>query len=154
MDRRCSWCSLSIRITCSWTSPSPWARVLGQILSYTSSLPVLAVTAAATLANVYRSGMKWNVTTSLLFVSIMGWSVGRACCDRRDDRDQPRDAQHALGAGHFIYLLLGVVAMLFGFMYFLGMPRARRTAPRSRLRVAVHRWRSSGSPFHSWRPAR
>src|SRR5215216_6499032 len=49
-----------------------WASVLGQILSYASSLPVLAVTAAATLATVYRSGMKWNVTAGLLFASVMG----------------------------------------------------------------------------------
>ena len=50
-----------------------WASVVGQILSYTSGLPVLAVTAIATLGNVYRSGMKWNVATALLFA---GYSVG------------------------------------------------------------------------------
>jgi cytochrome c oxidase subunit 1 len=100
-----------------------WARVLGQILSYTSSLPVLAVTAAATLANVYRSGMKWNVTTSLLFVSIMGWSVGVVPAVIDGTIAINRVMHNTLWVpGHFhIYLLLGVVAMLFGFMYFLGM---------------------------------
>jgi cytochrome c oxidase subunit 1 len=94
-----------------------------QILSYTSSLPVLAVTAAATLANVYRSGMKWNVTTSLLFVSIMGWSVGVIPAVVDGTIAINRVMHNTLWVpGHFhIYLVLGVVAMLFGFMYFLGL---------------------------------
>jgi cytochrome c oxidase subunit I len=100
-----------------------WANVLGQILSYTSSLPVLAVTAAATLANVYRSGMKWNVTTSLLFVSIMGWSVGVVPAVVDGTIAINRVMHNTLWVpGHFhIYLVLGVVSMLFGFMYFLGL---------------------------------
>src|SRR5829696_4149561 len=99
-----------------------WASVLGQILSYASSLPVLAVTAAATLANVYRSGMKWNVTASLLFLSIMGWSVGVVPAVVDGTIVINRVMHNTLWVpGHFhLYLLLGVVAMLFGFMYFLG----------------------------------
>jgi cytochrome c oxidase subunit 1 len=98
-----------------------WASVLGQVLSYTSSLPVLAVTAAGTLANVYRSGMTWNVTTSLLFVSIMGWSVGVVPAVIDGTIAINRVMHNTLWVpGHFhIYLLLGVVSMLFGFMYFL-----------------------------------
>ena len=100
-----------------------WAHVLGQVLSYTSSLPVLAVTAAATLANVYRSGIKWNLTTSLLFTSIMGWSVGVVPAVMDGTIAINRVMHNTLWVpGHFhIYLLLGVVAMLFGFMYFLGL---------------------------------
>jgi cytochrome c oxidase subunit 1 len=100
-----------------------WAHVLGQVLSYASSLPVLAVTAAATLANVYRSGMKWNVTTSLLFVSIMGWSVGVVPAVLDGTIAINRVMHNTLWVpGHFhIYLVLGVVAMLFGFMYFLSL---------------------------------
>jgi cytochrome c oxidase subunit I len=100
-----------------------WAAVLGQILSYTSSLPVLAVTAAATLANVYRSGMKWNMTAGLLFASIMGWSVGVVPAVVDGTIAINRVMHNTLWVpGHFhTYLLLGVVAMLFGFMYFLGL---------------------------------
>ena len=100
-----------------------WANVLGQILSYASSLPVLAVTAAATLANVHRSGLKWNVTTSLLFASIMGWSVGVVPAVIDGTIAINRVMHNTLWVpGHFhIYLVLGIVAMLFGFMYFLGM---------------------------------
>lgn len=100
-----------------------WASVLGQVLSYTSSLPVLAVTAAATLANVYRSGMKWNVTAALLFVSIMGWSVGVVPAVIDGTIAINRVMHNTLWVpGHFhIYLVLGVVTMLFGSMYFLGL---------------------------------
>src|SRR5215211_24660 len=98
-----------------------WASVLGQILSYTSGLPVLAVTAVATLASVYRSGMRWNVTSSLLFVSIMGWSVGVIPAIVDGTIAINRVMHNTLWVpGHFhMYLLLGVAAMQFGFMYFL-----------------------------------
>jgi cytochrome c oxidase subunit 1 len=98
-----------------------WANVLGQVLSYTSSLPVLAVTAVGTLSNVYRSGMKWNVTTSLLFASILGWSVGVVPAVIDGTIAINRVMHNTLWVpGHFhTYLVLGVVGMLFGFMYFL-----------------------------------
>src|SRR5215218_7962931 len=98
-----------------------WASVLGQILSYTSGLPVLAVTAIATMANVYRSGMKWSVTSSLLFASIVGWSVGVIPAIVDGTIAINRVMHNTLWVpGHFhMYLLLGVVAMQFGFMYFL-----------------------------------
>src|SRR5215207_1435298 len=98
-----------------------WASVLGQILSYTSGLPVLAVTAVATMANVYRSGMKWSVTSSLLFASIVGWSVGVIPAIVDGTIAINRVMHNTLWVpGHFhMYLLLGVVAMQFGFMYFL-----------------------------------
>src|SRR5215217_1583091 len=100
-----------------------WASVLGQILSYTSGLPVLAVTAIATMANVYRSGMKWSVTSSLLFASIVGWSVGVIPAIVDGTIAINRVMHNTLWVpGHFhMYLLLGVVSMLFGFMYFLGV---------------------------------
>jgi cytochrome c oxidase subunit I len=98
-----------------------WASVLGQILSYTSGLPVLGVTAVATLANVYRSGMKWSVTSSLLFISVMGWSVGVVPAIVDGTIAINRVMHNTLWVpGHFhLYLLLGVAAMQFGFMYFL-----------------------------------
>ena len=98
-----------------------WANVMGQILSYTSGLPVLTVTAIATLANVYRSGMRWNVTSALLFTSIMGWSLGVIPAIVDGTIAINRVMHNTLWVpGHFhIYLMLGVVGMLFGFMYFL-----------------------------------
>jgi cytochrome c oxidase subunit 1 len=98
-----------------------WANVMGQILSYASGLPVLAVTAVATLASVYKSGMKWNMASSLLFISIMGWSVGVVPAIVDGTIAINRVMHNTVWVpGHFhMYLLLGVVAMLFGFMYFL-----------------------------------
>ena len=100
-----------------------WAHVLGQVLSYASSLPVLAATTAATLANVYRSGMRWTITTALLFLSIMGWSVGVVPAVLDGTIAINRVMHNTLWvAGHVhIYMTLGVVAMLFAFMYFLGL---------------------------------
>ena len=100
-----------------------WAHVLGQVLSYASSLPVLAVTAVATLASVYRSGMRWNVTTSLLFISVMGWSVGVVPAVVDGTIAINRVMHNTLWVpGHFhLYLALGVVTMLFAFMHFLGL---------------------------------
>jgi cytochrome c oxidase subunit 1 len=98
-----------------------WANVMGQILSYTSGLPVLAVTAVATLGYVNRSGIKWSVTAALLFVSILGWSVGVIPAIVDGTIAINRVMHNTLWVpGHFhIYLTLGVVAMQFGFMYFL-----------------------------------
>jgi cytochrome c oxidase subunit I len=98
-----------------------WANVMGQILSYTSGLPVLAVTAVATLGYVNRSGIKWSVTAALLFVSILGWSVGVIPAILDGTIAINRVMHNTLWVpGHFhIYLTLGMVAMQFGFMYFL-----------------------------------
>ena len=82
-----------------------WANILGQVLSYTSSLPVLAVTAVGTLANVHRSGMKWNMASGAALRGRHGldrWRrPGRR---RRHHRDQPCHAQHDVGAGPLPHL--------------------------------------------------
>jgi cytochrome c oxidase subunit 1 len=67
--------------------------------------------------------MKWNLTAGLLFASIMGWSVGVVPAVVDGTIAINRVMHNTLWVpGHFhTYLLLGVVAMLFGFMYFLGL---------------------------------
>ena len=111
-----------------------WAVVMGQVVSYTSALPVLAVTAVGTLALVHRSGIKWDMASGLLFVSVMGWSVGVVPAVLDGTIAINRVMHNTLWVpGHFhIYLLLGVVAMLFGFMYFLGT-QAKAPVPDSGL---------------------
>jgi cytochrome c oxidase subunit 1 len=114
-----------------------WANVMGQILSYTSGLPVLTVTAVATLANVHRSGIKWNATAALLFIAIMGWTVGivPAIVDGTIAINRVMHNTQWV-PGHFhIYLLLGVVAMQFGFMYFLGSSRGAQDGALDRAAV-------------------
>lgn len=98
-----------------------WMLVMGQIISYTSGLPVLVVTGLGTLAIVYRSGMKWNMAAGLLFLSVMGWTAGVVPAIV----DATIPVNHVMHntmwvPGHFhMYLLLGMVAMVFGFMYYL-----------------------------------
>ena len=117
-----------------------WAHVAGQVLSYTSSLPVLAVTAIATLASVYRSGLKWSVTAALLFVSVMGWSVGVVPAVIDGTIAINRVMHNTLWVpGHFhTYLLLGVVAMLFAFMYFLGTSKGASDSALDRASVWLY----------------
>jgi cytochrome c oxidase subunit 1 len=95
--------------------------VVGQVLSYTSSLPVLAVTAVGTLSIVYRSGMRWDLASGLLFLSIAGWAAGILPAVIDGTIVVNRVMHNTLWVpGHFhFYLLLGVVSMIFGFMYYL-----------------------------------
>jgi cytochrome c oxidase subunit 1 len=64
---------------------------------------------------------EWSVTSALLFVSIVGWSVGVIPAIVDGTIAINRVMHNTLWVpGHFhMYLLLGVAAMQFGFMYFL-----------------------------------
>jgi len=98
-----------------------WAAVVGQIASYANGIPLIVVTAYGAVMIVYRSGIQWNTATALLFLGIFGWSAGVI--------PAIIDATIAVNSvmhntlwvpGHFhFYLLVGLVAMLFGFMYYL-----------------------------------
>ena len=97
-----------------------WALVLGQVMSYMSGFPILVVTGWTALTIVHRSGIRWDTASALLFVSIFGWSVGvvPAIIDATIAVNQVM--HNTLWVpGHFhMYLILGLVAMLFGFMYY------------------------------------
>jgi len=98
-----------------------WALILGQVLSYMSGFPVLVVTAFGALTIVYRSGIKWDVTSGLLMLSMLGWACG-VIPAVVDGTISVNNVMHNTMwvPGHFhTYLLLGVVPMLFGFMYYL-----------------------------------
>lgn len=97
-------------------------HVLGQVISYTSGLPVLLVTAHGALTNVYRSGIRWDVASGFLFLGVFGWAAG-VIPAIIDATVIVNSVMHNTlwVPGHFhFYLLLGVVAMLFGFMLHLG----------------------------------
>lgn len=98
-----------------------WALVLGQVISYLSGLPVLLVTAFGTLTVVHRSGLRWDVPSGLLFVGVLGWSVG-VIPAIADGTIAVNSVMHNTQwvPGHFhTYLLLGMVAMFLGFMTWL-----------------------------------
>ncbi|MFA5824511.1 MAG: cbb3-type cytochrome c oxidase subunit I [Gallionellaceae bacterium] len=95
-----------------------WMHIMGQIISYTSSLPVLALTLTATLGTIHRSNIKWDLTSALLVLSIFGWSAGviPAVIDGTIAVNQVMHNTMWV-PGHFhLYLLLGCVAMILAFI--------------------------------------
>lgn len=99
-----------------------WALIAGQIISWLSGLPVLLVTAFGALTNVYRSGLKWNVAAALVFVGAAGWAIG-VIPAILDGTIAVNSVMHNTQwvPGHFhTYLLLGTIAMVLGFMTYMG----------------------------------
>lgn len=107
-----------------------WMLVMGQIISYASGLPVLVVTAYGALMIVHRSGIRWDMASGLLFLSMFGWAAG-VIPAIIDGTIVVNSVMHNTMwvPGHFhMYLILGLVAMLFGFMYY-----ATRSEPDSQV---------------------
>lgn len=51
-------------------------QYLGQIASYASAIPSSVVTLFGALLLVFHAGMRWNLTSLLLFLGLMGWAIG------------------------------------------------------------------------------
>lgn len=103
-----------------------WMQVMGQVISYTSGLPVFLVTAYGALANIHRSGLRWRVPAMLLVLAMFGWAAGivPAIVDGTISVNRVmHNTQWVPGHFHF-YLLLGVLPMLLAFMYHLTGERA------------------------------
>jgi len=99
-----------------------WMTVMGQIISYTSGLPVLVVTAYGAITILYRSGIRWDLGAGLLALSAFGWAAGTipAMVDATITVNQVmHNTLWVPGHFHF-YLLLGVMAMVLGFMSWMG----------------------------------
>ena len=106
-----------------------WALIIGQVISYTSGFPVLVVTAYGALTLVYRSGIRWDVTSGLLFLSMFGWASG-VIPAVVDGTIAINNVMHNTMwvPGHFhTYLILGCVAMIFGFMYYIAQSNGEKT---------------------------
>jgi len=98
-----------------------WMEIMGQVISYLSGIPVLLVTAFGALTYVYRSGIKWGMPASLLFLAVFGWAAGSipAIVDGTIVVNLVLHNTQWV-PGHFhTYLLLGLVPMAMGFMYFI-----------------------------------
>ncbi len=98
-----------------------WALVMGQIVSYLSGIPLLAVTAFSLCVYLRGSKMRWDLASSLLVLGVAGWSVGSVPAIL-DGMISVNKVMHNTQwvPGHFhIYLILGEVAMAFGFMAWL-----------------------------------
>ena len=101
-----------------------WFLIMGQVIGYLNTFPILVVTGYGALMIVYRSGIRWDMATRLLFVSLLGWAAGTMPAFIDGTITVNYVMHNTLWVpGHFhTYLLLGMVAMLFGFMYYLGKP--------------------------------
>jgi len=98
-----------------------WMLIMGQVLSYASSFPVLAVTLVGTLSNIHRARMRWDLSVGLLVLSVFGWSAGimPAVLDGTISINQlMHNTLWVPGHFHF-YLLVGCVAMFLGFFNWL-----------------------------------
>lgn len=98
-----------------------WSLVAAQVLSYTNSFPVLIVTGFGALTILHRSGIRWDVVSGLLFLSMFGWMAGVVPAVV-DATILVNSVMHNTlwVPGHFhFYLLLGLIPMILAFMYHL-----------------------------------
>jgi cytochrome c oxidase subunit 1 len=99
----------------------PWMLVMGQILSYCSGIPVLAITVYGALTIIHRSGIKWDIASSLLLLSMFGWAGGVIPAIIDGTLRVNTIMHNTLWVpGHFhFYLALGFLPMVLGFCYYL-----------------------------------
>jgi cytochrome c oxidase subunit I len=104
-----------------------WMLVMGQIVSYTSGLPVFVVTAYGALTYVYRSGIRWSMPAKLVMLSMFGWAAGIVPAIIDGTISVNRVMHNTMWVpGHFhFYLLLGVLPMVLAFMFYLIEDRTR-----------------------------
>lgn len=98
-----------------------WMLIMGQALSYMNGMPALLVTATGALTIIYKSGIKWDMASSFMVLSIFGWVVGviPAIVDATIAINHVMHNTKWV-PGHFhMYMGIGAVAMIFGFMYYL-----------------------------------
>jgi cytochrome c oxidase subunit 1 len=98
-----------------------WMSVTGQVLSYLSGIPILLVTAYGALTNIHRSGLTWDLPLRLIIFSLFGWAAGviPAIIDGVIRVNLVmHNTQWVPGHFHF-YLLLGLVPMLLGTLFYI-----------------------------------
>lgn len=117
-----------------------WMLVMGQVISYTSGLPVFAVTAYSALTYVHRSGIRWSMPAMLVMLSMFGWAAGIVPAIIDGTISVNRVMHNTMWVpGHFhFYLLLGVLPMVLAFMYHLVDGRTRIDGAVNRLGFAVY----------------
>ncbi|MFP7300010.1 cbb3-type cytochrome c oxidase subunit I [Neobacillus niacini] len=97
-----------------------WMLIVGQVFSYANGLPVMVVTAYGALMIVFRSAIKWDFASSMMFLAMFGWVAG-AVPAIIDSTIVVNHVMHNTKwvPGHFhTYMGMGVIAMIFGFMYY------------------------------------
>ncbi len=97
-----------------------WVLVVGQVLSYLSGIPVLLVTIWGALSNLHRSGVRWELPLRLIVFGLLGWSIGiiPAIIDATIRVNTVMHNTLWVPGHVHLYLLLGLVPLLLGVMYF------------------------------------
>lgn len=108
-----------------------WMAVMGQIVSYTSGIPVLVVTSFGGLMLIYKSGIRWDTASSLLILSLFGWAVGVVPAVIDGIIRVNLMMHNTLWVpGHFhFYLVLGLLPMILGFAAYLVADGVRGRSP-------------------------
>jgi cytochrome c oxidase subunit 1 len=96
-----------------------WMLVMGQVISYTSGIPVLLVTAWGALVQIHRARVNWALPARFLVLAIFGWSAGVIPAIVDATISVNKVMHNTLWVpGHFhFYLLLGMLPMVLGFMF-------------------------------------
>src|SRR6185295_17314485 len=91
------------------------------IASHAEGLPVFAVIAYGALTNIYRSGLRWRMPPMLAVLAMFGWAAGIVPAIIDGTISVNKVMHNTLWVpGHFhFYLLLGMVAIAFGFSIWL-----------------------------------
>ena len=109
-----------------------WMLIGGQILSHMNGLPVLVVTAYGALMISYKAKMKWDIATTFIFISMFGWVAGAipALIDATIVINQVMHNTKWV-PGHFhMYMGIGIMAMIIGFIYYFSKYEGRQTENR------------------------
>ena len=109
----------------------PWMLVMGQVLSYLSGIPVLAITAYGALTIVYRSGIRWDVASACMLIAMFGWAGGVIPAVIDGTLMVNKVMHNTMWVpGHFhFYLLLGLLPMVIGVCYYLSNNRENGGKP-------------------------
>ena len=96
-----------------------WMLVMGQVISYTSGIPVFVITAYGALTNIHRSGIRWRLPSKLIMLSMFGWSAGIVPAIIDGTIRVNLSMHNTLWVpGHFhFYILLGVLPMCLALMF-------------------------------------
>ena len=94
-------------------------QYIGQVASYISSIPAAVVTLFGALMLVYRSKMRWNLASILLFVGLAGWAIGGvgAVIDSTILVNMKFHNTLWVPAHFHTYMLMGLMLLVTGYFY-------------------------------------
>ncbi len=94
-------------------------QYVGQVASYMSSIPAAVVTLFGALMLVYRSQMRWNLASVLLFAGLAGWAIGGvgAVIDSTIMVNTKFHNTLWVPAHFHTYMLMGLALLVIGYFY-------------------------------------